>query len=413
MKRLLKLLCLMLAMSIFIHSSMLQVFAEEEVVDPVPAAVEPTPEEAEAAPEEAEAAPEEAEAAPEEVLTEEPVEQNPEQAEAPGEDTEPEDDQAATEEPAPEETVPEQEEEEGGIRHDIPLYFQNDYPDTMYGYGTVESSGCSITCLAMVATYLTGETYLPDQLARYFGGRAANNMARMEYGSDMMQLPYEKNTNWHTTLAALKEGKIAIALMNENSVFTDSQHFVVLTGITADGKILVNDPYLPNYGKMELAFVDGFNQLTISNGYSGGWVYDPAAMPEEPFLYYEELPQVEKRFPDIHLNQEDRQLLARVVWVEARGESFEGQQAVAEVVLNRMASGKFSDSLRGVIYAEGQFRSVDFLDEAEPYQTQYEAVDRALNGPYVLPEDVYFFATYPTNDKMWGKIGGHIFCYGE
>lgn len=399
MKRLLKLLCLMLAMSIFIQSSMLQVFAEEETVDPVPAAVEPTPEEAEAA--------------PEEVLTEEPVEQNPEQAEAPAEDTEPEDDQAATEEPAPEETVPEQEEEEGGIRHDIPLYFQNDYPDTMYGYGTVESSGCSITCLAMVATYLTGETYLPDQLARYFGGRAANNMARMEYGSDMMQLPYEKNTNWHTTLAALKEGKIAIALMNENSVFTDSQHFVVLTGITADGKILVNDPYLPNYGKMELAFVDGFNQLTISNGYSGGWVYDPAAMPEEPFLYYEELPQVEKRFPDIHLNQEDRQLLARVVWVEARGESFEGQQAVAEVVLNRMASGKFSDSLRGVIYAEGQFRSVDFLDEAEPYQTQYEAVDRALNGPYVLPEDVYFFATYPTNDKMWGKIGGHIFCYGE
>lgn len=399
MKRLLKLLCLMLAMSIFIQSSMLQVFAEEEAVDPVPAAVEPTPEEAEAA--------------TEEVLTEEPVEQNPEQAEAPAEDTEPEDDQAATEEPAPEETVPEQEEEEGGIRHDIPLYFQNDYPDTMYGYGTVESSGCSITCLAMVATYLTGETYLPDQLARYFGGRAANNMARMEYGSDMMQLPYEKNTNWHTTLAALKEGKIAIALMNENSVFTDSQHFVVLTGITADGKILVNDPYLPNYGKMELAFVDGFNQLTISNGYSGGWVYDPAAMPEEPFLYYEELPQVEKRFPDIHLNQEDRQLLARVVWVEARGESFEGQQAVAEVVLNRMASGKFSDSLRGVIYAEGQFRSVDFLDEAEPYQTQYEAVDRALNGPYVLPEDVYFFATYPTNDKMWGKIGGHIFCYGE
>lgn len=399
MKRLLKLLCLMLAMSIFIQSSMLQVFAEEEAVDPVPAAVEPTPEEAEAA--------------TEEVLTEEPVEQNPEQAEAPAEDTEPEDDQAATEEPAPEETVPEQEEEEGGIRHDIPLYFQNDYPDTMYGYGTVESSGCSITCLAMVATYLTGETYLPDQLARYFGGRAANNMARMEYGSDMMQLPYEKNTNWHTTLAALKEGKIAIALMNENSVFTDSQHFVVLTGITADGKILVNDPYLPNYGKMELAFVDGFNQLTISNGYSGGWVYDPAAMPEEPFLYYEELPQVEKRFPDIHLNQEDRQLLARVVWVEARGESFEGQQAVAEVVLNRMASGKFSDSLRGVIYAEGQFRSVDFLDEAEPYQTQYEAIDRALNGPYVLPEDVYFFATYPTNDKMWGKIGGHIFCYGE
>ena len=61
----------------------------------------------------------------------------------------------------------------------IPQYFQTDYPDQMYGCGTVASNGCGITCVAMVATYLTGHTYTPDELARYFGGKADNNIARL------------------------------------------------------------------------------------------------------------------------------------------------------------------------------------------------------------------------------------------
>ena len=51
----------------------------------------------------------------------------------------------------------------------VPLYFQNDYPDEVYGEGTVASNGCSAASLAMVATYLTGREYLPDEIARYFG----------------------------------------------------------------------------------------------------------------------------------------------------------------------------------------------------------------------------------------------------
>ena len=36
----------------------------------------------------------------------------------------------------------------------------------------------------------------------------------------------------------------------------------------------------------------------------------------------------------------------------------------------------------------------------------------ALSGPNILPMDVMYFATYPENDRVWGTIGGHIFCYG-
>ena len=53
---------------------------------------------------------------------------------------------------------------------EVPLYFQNDYPDQRYGNGTVATSGCGITSLAMVATAMTGYVYRPDELADYFGG---------------------------------------------------------------------------------------------------------------------------------------------------------------------------------------------------------------------------------------------------
>ena len=74
----------------------------------------------------------------------------------------------------------------------IPLYFQTDYPNDMYGAGNIASSGCGITSLAMVATYLTGHEYLPDELADYFGGRAENNIERLEIAADMLQLPWKR-----------------------------------------------------------------------------------------------------------------------------------------------------------------------------------------------------------------------------
>lgn len=296
----------------------------------------------------------------------------------------------------------------------VPCYFQTDYPDVLYGAGTIETSGCSITSIAMIASYLTGYEYLPDELAYYFGGRAANNMARMEAAAETLKLPYEKPENWHYTLAALKEGKSAIVLVHAPSPFTQSEHFIVITGMTEDGKFLVNDSYKPNYDKWDLkdGFANGFTESQILEGYSGAWVFDKSAMPEEIERYTEELPEeAEPRYPDIKLTFVERQLLARVVWAEARGESPEGQQAVAEIVLNRLNSDGFPDNLRDVIYGEGQFRSVNVLDDADPIQAQYQAIERAIYGPYILPEDVTYFARYAVNNNVWGTIGGHTFCY--
>ncbi len=324
---------------------------------------------------------------------------------------------AETVETVPEETVPVQEEDPNAPRghNGVPLYFQTDYPNHMYGMGTIASNGCSAACLAMVATYMTGHEYLPDEIARYFGGAAENNIARLEEGSRTMKLPFKKSTNWHETIAALHQGKVVVALMESASMFTESQHFIILTGFNEDGRIMVNDSYEPNYDKWDTkkGLREGFTESEILLGYGGAWIYDKAAMPAEPFLYSEPLPvRGEPRY-DFELTQEEFLLLAKVVWVEARGESEEGQQAVAEVVLNRLASENFPNTLRNVVYAENQFRSAKFLDKAEPYQMQYEIVENALYGPYILPDDVYYFATTAKTPKIWGKIGGHIFCYAN
>lgn len=296
----------------------------------------------------------------------------------------------------------------------FPLYNQLDYPNKRFGSGTVATSGCGITSLAMVATYLTGHTYLPDELAGYFGGYGENNVQRMEYGAKQMRLPIHKADNIRQIFSAMKEGNIAILLMNHLSIFTETQHFIVLNVVTKDGKYMVADSYAPNYEKWDLkrGFEEGFSEKDLLLGYNGGWYFDVSAMPEEPFIYTEEKPDCEPRYPDVELTWDEQQLMAKIIWLEARGESKEGQQAIAEIILNRLVSGKFGDSIHDVIYGEGQFRTTPFLKDADAWQAQYDAIDDALTGPNILPMNVYYFATYPENGRIWGKIGGHIFCYG-
>ena len=117
------------------------------------------------------------------------------------------------------------------------------------------------------------------------------------------------------------------------------------------------------------------------------------------------------RYSSINLSEEDIDLLARIIWLEARGESFEGQQAVAEVVFNRMLSEYFPDTLHEVIYEKNQFTTARNVHNADPSSTQYMAIEAALNGPNILPLDVVFFSVAPQNDNIWGSIGNHVFCY--
>lgn len=130
----------------------------------------------------------------------------------------------------------------------------------------------------------------------------------------------------------------------------------------------------------------------------------------------EPMPKVVARYEGISMTEAERDELAAIIYLEARGEPAEGQQAVAEVVLNRVVSPDFPDSVSEVLHqGEGtavpQFSTIGLLSAAEPGQAQYDAIDAALYGPSILPVDVVFFSRNGENDRVWGKIGGHVFCY--
>ena len=115
------------------------------------------------------------------------------------------------------ETAPPETQPEKTVIDAVPRYYQSDYPYIKFGYGTMATSGCSVTCLAMVATYLTDQVYTPEQMAYHFGKDKyeMNHVQRLDMGIAQMQLPYERVQNVRDVLDALKEGKVAIAMMNE------------------------------------------------------------------------------------------------------------------------------------------------------------------------------------------------------
>lgn len=122
------------------------------------------------------------------------------------------------------------------------------------------------------------------------------------------------------------------------------------------------------------------------------------------------------RYARVGMSEDERRELAAIVYLESANQCADGQQAVAEVVLNRVISPDFPNTVHDVLHeGEGtavpQFSTIVNLDSAEPSAAQYAAIDAALYGPSILPEDVVFFSRCGENDRIWGKIQDHVFCY--
>jgi len=116
-------------------------------------------------------------------------------------------------------------------------------------------------------------------------------------------------------------------------------------------------------------------------------------------------------------SKEDLMLLARTVHGEARGEPYEGQVAVAAVVLNRLGNPAFPDTVAGVIFQPGAFTAVDDGQIwLEPNGTAHKAVQDALNGWDPSGGAMYYFNPVTATSKwIWSRpqikrIGKHIFC---
>ena len=296
----------------------------------------------------------------------------------------------------------------------VPLFFQTDYPYVKYGSGTIATDGCSMTCLAMIATYMTDREYTPDQLVYHFGRYGKTNVERLEYGIEQLGLPCEKNFDWRETQKGLQEGKVAIVMENARSYFTGGAHFIVLSGLTDDGRVIIKDPFEPNYSNENLVdgFLNGFHEYSITSGYSGGWVFDKSALPEDFVPYDASKPeQPETRYTGYELPEDDIYTLACLAWLQAKDQPEEVQQAVLEVILNRLVSDEYPNTVDQVLWWSETFGNVRRLQSADPDLPQYRAVTAAMYGPYILPKDVLYYAPWQLYEDVWGQVGDYWFSY--
>lgn len=112
------------------------------------------------------------------------------------------------------------------------------------------------------------------------------------------------------------------------------------------------------------------------------------------------------------------QLLAKLVQVESGYESYEGQLAVANVILNRVAHSSFPNTIRDVIYSGKQFPPAHngLLDRSTPNKSVLKATKDALNGKNNVEGAIYFFNPKYSSGSFWNSltvvatIGNHRFA---
>ncbi|WP_127585149.1 spore cortex-lytic enzyme [Paenibacillus koleovorans] len=116
-------------------------------------------------------------------------------------------------------------------------------------------------------------------------------------------------------------------------------------------------------------------------------------------------------------SDQDKRIMAQAVYGEARGEPYIGQVAVAAVILNRVRSSSFPNTISGVIFQPGAFTAVaDGQIWLTPNDVSLKAVNDAINGWDPTGEALYYFnPDTATSAWIWTrpqikKIGKHIFC---
>ena len=121
-----------------------------------------------------------------------------------------------------------------------------------------------------------------------------------------------------------------------------------------------------------------------------------------------------ERYAGIEISAWEMELMARLAWREARGEKILGMRLVLEVVLNRVLSPYFPNTVYGVLYDGAQFKPYGGaleLEDITPTEAQYEAVAQVLSQAPMTDEDVVFFAQSPIYGDTWMRVGGHYFTY--
>ena len=92
-----------------------------------------------------------------------------------------------------------------------------------------------------------------------------------------------------------------------------------------------------------------------------------------------------------NITSTEREMLARLVYLEANIDSLDCQKAVISSVINRWQDGKWGDTLSDVVYAKGQYTPAFLISKTTPTERNYEAVDYVLKNGCTIPKYVMYF----------------------
>lgn len=135
---------------------------------------------------------------------------------------------------------------------------------------------------------------------------------------------------------------------------------------------------------------------------------------EEEEVVEEATPVLQNRW-NITLTEEEKRILAQIVYLESGNQSDLGQQAVVEVIFNRMYSGKWPNDCVGVLSQVScgyrQFSTWKIRNKAKVTGREYANIEAVLNGQTnIFPYKTVYFSRGRQNNRVQSVIGDHVFC---
>jgi hypothetical protein len=160
---------------------------------------------------------------------------------------------------------------------EVPLYLQQDYPDTKYGGFPIRTNGCGITSFAMVASYLADDEWTPPEMCALYGRYShANGTDGMIFNNESPVLGFylrEKTYEPRVAKEALENGHLVVSVQHPG-YWTRGGHYIVCESINEEGLIQVRDSNIYNYFRVPTHAQDGHTWGSITSAGSGFWIFD-------------------------------------------------------------------------------------------------------------------------------------------
>ena len=159
---------------------------------------------------------------------------------------------------------------------EVPLYLQQNYPDTKYGEYPITTNGCGITTLAMIASYLADEEWTPPEMCARFGRYSCQTGTDGSLFEDAPpQLGFyllKKTYDWREARDYMEEGH-PVVVCQYRGYWTSGGHYLVLEKLTEEGLVQVRDSNIYNYRKLIRHKDDCFHWDTINLAGQGYWIF--------------------------------------------------------------------------------------------------------------------------------------------